>query len=1014
MYILGSFWGLIIIAVLALPVVAIVSFVQSILLKKRVNEIQKELDLLRFLPEQKTSESVHARLRRLEERLDQLARSPAEPTMPTIDKPIEISLEPPTTAAEAREIPVPSDPFAGSIPKISVPEAPVRSDTQTPFPEVEKPSIDWEKFTAGKLMSWIGGFALFLGAIFFAKYSFDHGLISPAMRVAMGLVMGATAVIAGLKFQTRYAVTGQTLAAAGAAILYAVAFAAHSLYGFLGATETFLFLSLVTVLAFLLAVRMNSQYIAILALVGGFLVPPLISTGVDRPFGLFAYVTLLNMGLLALVTVRGWGFLWGFAVAGTALIMGGWWSKFFEPEKMMTATAIFLWFPFFFAAACDWMDKRNKNEWFWTAHGAGLISLVSIVFGAFSLFHDGVPQTPLPAFLVLLGANLVTAWLAVRHGKLQFYHLLAGVLVFFVLLIWTQGSLTPASLPVALGAYLAFGGLHGALSYILYRRGAPKATVILGHLFPVALLIPLTLGLLKDFGAPGLVWPVIFFLNAIALVAAVATGFLWAALAALGMTFVAAWLWIPRLVLGDLTGLLVVIGAMAAVFFGSGYYFMNRSKTSESTNESKTNFWEWPDSWKIFLPALSGILPFLLLAMAAARLRPENPTALFGLAVLLVVLLLGLIKAAGKPAEALGLVALAGAALVQYAWHGAAFSSESAIFSLLWFAGFALTFLLLPFAFPNRFGSCRLVWVAAALSGPVHFLLFYKSAISLGFAPHIGALPLVWAVISLGALVQGVRSIPEDSHRQGLVALFGAVSLFFISLIFPLQFEKQWITLGWALEGVALLWLHRRIPHNGLKFWALGLLTLAFARLALNPAVFSYHPREEIKIFNWFLYSFGVVALCQFIAAWIWPRKETTDNPSSFSPLLEGARSLTTSFGTILLFLLLNIEIADYFSAGAVITFNLRGSLAQDLAYTLGWGVFGFILLLVGLSQRTAAARWAGLSLLGVTVGKLFLHDVWRLPLLLRSGAFAGLALLLIAGSFFFQRFQNKLPEVRS
>lgn len=43
---------------------------------------------------------------------------------------------------------------------------------------------------------------------------------------------------------------------------------------------------------------------------------PLISTGADRPFGLFAYVTLLNMGLLALVAVRGWGFLWGFAGPG--------------------------------------------------------------------------------------------------------------------------------------------------------------------------------------------------------------------------------------------------------------------------------------------------------------------------------------------------------------------------------------------------------------------------------------------------------------------------------------------------------------------------------------------------------------------------------------------------------------------------------------------------------------------------------------------------------------------------
>jgi hypothetical protein len=1038
MHILGSFWTVIIVGVLSLPVLAIVSLIQSSLLKKRVNDIQNELDLLRLAPETKTSESVHARLRRLEERLDQLARGPAEPEIQTIDKPIEISFEPPKTVAEPIEIPVPSDPFLGSVSENPVPA------------ETKKQPIDWEKFTAGKLMSWIGGFALFLGAIFFAKYSFDHGLISPALRVAMGLVIGAAAVIAGLKFQTRYAVTGQTLAAAGAAILYAVSFAAHSLYGFLGPTETFLFLSLVTVLAFLLSARMNSQYIAILALVGGFLVPPLISTGADRPFGLFAYVTLLNMGLLALVAVRGWGFLWGFAGAGTALLMAGWWSKFYGPEKTMTATAIFLWFPLFFAAACAWMEKRNEKEEFWTVHGAGLISLVSIVLGSFSLFHHGVPQTPLPAFLVLLGADLVTAWLAgiprlarghhrqcaeqnfpglvdgndrsneifrlvVRHGKNQIYHLIAGGIIFFVLLGWTQERLTSETLPVALGAYLAFGGLHGALSFVLYRRGAPKEAVILGHLFPVALLIPMTLGLLKNFAAPVLVWPVIFGLNAIALLAALATGFIWAALGALAMTFVAAWLWIPRLAAGDMAGLLVVVGAMAAVFFGAGYYFMNRpeSKTSESKSDTDGGSWAWPEPWKLVLPALSGILPFFLLALAALRLRPDNPTSLFALAVLLAVLLLGLLKAAGKQAEALGLVALAGAALVQYAWLGAAFSPETANVSLPWFAGFSLAFLLLPFLFPTRFGSFRLVWIASALSGPLHFLLFYRSALTLGYAPHIGLLPVMWSLISLGALAQAARVIPDDDHRQGLVALFGAVSLFFITLIFPLQFEKQWITLGWALEGVALLWLHRRIPHPGLKIWALGLLTVAFARLAMNPAVFSYHPREPMKIFNWYFYAYGLVAMCQYIAARLWPLKDPSAKPSDWDFLCTSARTITVSFGTILLFLLLNIEIADYFSADAVITFNLKGSLAQDLAYTLGWGVFGFGLLLVGLAKTNVSGRWAGLALLGVTVGKLFLHDVWRLPLLYRSAAFAGLALLLIAGSFFFQRFQNKSPEAK-
>ena len=60
------------------------------------------------------------------------------------------------------------------------------------------------------------------------------------------------------------------------------------------------------------------------------------------------------------------------------------------------------------------------------------------------------------------------------------------------------------------------------------------------------------------------------------------------------------------------------------------------------------------------------------------------------------------------------------------------------------------------------------------------------------------------------------------------LAWFGGVALFFITLIFPIQFDRQWITIGWALEGAALLWLFHRIPHNGLKFTGIALLIASF------------------------------------------------------------------------------------------------------------------------------------------------------------------------------------------
>ena len=57
-----------------------------------------------------------------------------------------------------------------------------------------------------KLFAWLGGLAAFLGAIFFVKYSFEHDLIPPELRVAIGYVFAVGLVIGGLVIpRVRYA-----------------------------------------------------------------------------------------------------------------------------------------------------------------------------------------------------------------------------------------------------------------------------------------------------------------------------------------------------------------------------------------------------------------------------------------------------------------------------------------------------------------------------------------------------------------------------------------------------------------------------------------------------------------------------------------------------------------------------------------------------------------------------------------------------------------------------------------
>jgi hypothetical protein len=173
------------------------------------------------------------------------------------------------------------------------------------------------------------------------KYSFENGLLSPQLRVAMGYLTGIGLIISALFIsRPRHVVTIETFCATGTLILYGSIFASHSIYRFIGPTLVFFLMALVTATAFSLAVRLNAQAVAVLGLLGGFLTPPLLSTGVDRPWALFGYIALLDVGLLAVALRKRWAYLGLLAAASTLVIEAGRVVKFFETSKVYTGYVI--------------------------------------------------------------------------------------------------------------------------------------------------------------------------------------------------------------------------------------------------------------------------------------------------------------------------------------------------------------------------------------------------------------------------------------------------------------------------------------------------------------------------------------------------------------------------------------------------------------------------------------------------------------------------------------------------
>src|SRR5262249_19838836 len=157
----------------------------------------------------------------------------------------------------------------------------------------------------------------------------------------------------------------------------------------------------------------------------------------------------------------------------------------------------------------------------------------------------------------------------------------------------------------------------------------------------------------------------------------------------------------------------------------------------------------------------------------------------------------------------------------------------------------------------------------------------------------------------------------------------------------------------------------------------------------------SYHPRAAFPIFNWYLYTYAIATACLFTAARLLA-------PPRNLVLGRNVRSLLYTLGSVLAFLIVNIEIADYFSTpGApALTFQFSGNFARDMSYSIAWALFALLLLIVGMLKRAAPARYAGLGLLGLTVVKLFVHDLSQLDQLYRIGAFTVVAVIAILASF--------------
>lgn len=198
-----------------------------------------------------------------------------------------------------------------------------------------------EMKVVGKWFLWIGVITILFGIAYFFKYAIDKGWISETMRVAMGLITGFMFLVAGKIAYKKYPAYSQGISGGGIAILYLSIFAGFQYYHIIDMTPAFAFMILVTLTSIILSVTYNSISLALLSLIGGFLTPILLSTGVDNQVGFLTYIAILDIGILILSYFKEWNILRYLSFFVTCFMFLSWGAKFYNYDKVYT-TEIFL------------------------------------------------------------------------------------------------------------------------------------------------------------------------------------------------------------------------------------------------------------------------------------------------------------------------------------------------------------------------------------------------------------------------------------------------------------------------------------------------------------------------------------------------------------------------------------------------------------------------------------------------------------------------------------------------
>lgn len=359
--------------------------------------------------------------------------------------------------------------------------------------EIKTTQTDWEKFIGENLANKIGIAILVLGISFFVKFAIDKNWVNEGGRVVTGLVSGAVLIGLAHYIRNSYRSFSSVLVGGGLTVFYfTIAFAFHQ-YHLISQQAAFLIMVVITAFAVILSIYYNRIELAVLATIGGFVTPFLVSTGQNNYVALFTYLGILNTGLLVLSWFKRWKAINIIALVFTVIIYGGWLSRqlLWVAEPFPHKPALFFATMFYLLSmAINLVNNLKLNIKFGAFDFILLLTINFLYYVAGIVILDYWTDNDYTGiFTAALGVfNLFLTLIFLKQKKVDrnFIHLLTGLTILFISLAG----------PVQLkgNSITLFWAAEVVLLFWMYQR----SRMILLKTASLLLLVPLMISLLMD------------------------------------------------------------------------------------------------------------------------------------------------------------------------------------------------------------------------------------------------------------------------------------------------------------------------------------------------------------------------------------------------------------------------------------------------------------------------------------------------------------------------------------